>query len=328
MGMVDDYLGWTRQIREALRDWGRYRVDGRFRLVVVAGMGGSGIVGDYLARLSDVYGGIPVAVYKSHRPPAYIGFEDLVVVVSYSGNTLETMRFLEGVEKSTRNIVVVSSDGRLEEIAGEKNYLFVRVPPGLVPRLSLPSMLVSILGLLDSSGYTIVPENTVSEALGFLEDRLGDVKRVAGGVADFIYSNKGLTILATHYPYDVLAWRGKNEFNENSKIPVKVEVAPEWMHNDIVGWEAPFENKYSAVLVRDPGDTTGSKLVDYMGGVYRRLGIPVYTVDLVGDGFFAKLLYGSLLLGVASALLAEKRGIDPYGTRSIREYKEHVSEIF
>jgi len=324
----DQYLMWPDLVERALSDWGAYRVSGDLRLTAVAGMGGSGIVGDYLKRLSDIHGGLPVAVYKTHTPPRYITSRDLVVVISYSGNTLEAIEFLSRVSGRTPHVVTLSSGGLLEEISRSKGYIHIGLPPGLTPRASLPSMLTEVLGLLDASNYTVIPKNIVEKAVEALREKLPGILAEAQRIANFISETSGLLIIAAHYPYDVLATRGKNEFCENSKIPVKVEVAPEWMHNDIVGWEKPPSGKYTVLALADVDDPIGVKLVSYMSEIYSRLGYPTYRVDLHGDSFLEKLLYGSLLLGLASVELAYVRGVDPLKTRSIEEYKARVREIF
>ncbi len=322
------YLGWINQLEEALDKWGSVSVPGRYRSIVVTGMGGSGIVGDYVAVLSNVYGGLPVIVSKSHLVPEYISSDDLVFVISYSGNTLETRIAYKRVLEKGARIVVVSSDGLLEEEARRRGLPFIGVVKGIAPRTALPYMLYGVLGVLDSSGYSIVSKSVAEEAYRFIAEYMGEVVDTAYRLAGFIAENKGLLILAGHTPYEALLIRGKNEFNENSKIPVKVEVAPEWMHNDIVGWEDPFENKYSVVAVKDPGDKTGCRLVDFMTRIYERNNIPVYMVELKGDNILEKLLYGSLLFGLASVKLARIRGLDPLKTTSIYEYKSVVNKIF
>ncbi|OYT40907.1 MAG: bifunctional phosphoglucose/phosphomannose isomerase [Desulfurococcales archaeon ex4484_58] len=325
--MFEHYRGWVEQLRKALDEWGSISVSGGFNTIRVAGMGGSGIVGDYLASLSHVYGGLPVFVYKTHLPPTSVSSSDLFFIVSYSGNTIETIRFMEMV-RGKGFLVVVSSDGFLEKYALENNLAFIKVIGGLVPRTALPHMLYSILGLLDSSGYSIVSRDEAYSAYVFIRERIDDAYSEGVGLARFIFDNRGLLILATHSPYEALVVRGKNEFNENSKIPVKVEVSPEWMHNDIVGWEKPLGRDYVVVLVRDESDVVGSRLVDYMYRVYNRLGFPCYNLVLRGNGFLDKLLYGSLVFGFASVELARLRGVDPLVTESIVEYKSVVDKIF
>ncbi len=326
--MEEYYLGWINQLEDGLKSWGIVSVPGRYRLVVVSGMGGSGIVGDYVSVLSSVLGGPPVVVSKSHLLPRYVSGDDLVFVVSYSGNTLETrLAYREALGRGSR-IVVVSSDGLLEEEAKRNNIPFIPVVKGIAPRTALPHMLYGILGVLDSSGYTIVSKSVAEAAYRFIAEFMGDIVDSAYRLAGFLAENRGLLILAGHTPYEPLLIRGKNEFNENSKIPVKVETAPEWMHNDIVGWENPYENKYTVILVRDPSDRVGSRLVEFMENIYVRRGYPVYMVELKGDNILEKLLYGSLLLGLASVKLARMRGLDPLKTASIAEYKSRVGEIF
>lgn len=326
--MEELYLGWIHQLEKGLEEWGRVRVEGDFSSIVVLGMGGSGIVGDYVAVLSGEYGGLPVVVSKSHRAPRFIDGKTLAVMVSYSGNTLETLLAMEKVLGRAGGLVVVSSDGRLEKIAEEKGLPFVRVIRGIAPRTGLPHMLYGVLGVLDASGYTIVSRREAEKAYRFQVDTTNEAMDTGYRIASYLYEHKGLLVIATHTPYEALAIRGKNEFNENSKIPVKIEVAPEWMHNDIVGWEKPFEgNKYTVLAISDPGDRSGSRLVDFMIKVYERNNIPVLRFELRGDSLLEKLLYGSLVLGFASVKLARMRGIDPLKTTSIAEYKASVKEI-
>jgi len=326
----DLYLGWIEQLDRGLSNWGRVGVPSDYRSIVVSGMGGSGIVGDYVAVLSSASPrGLPVIVSKSHLVPEFIGYRDLVFVISYSGNTLETRMACMRTRERGACLVIVSSDGHLEKFAVENNIPFIGVVKGIAPRTALPEMLYGVLGVLDSSGIGIVSREEAAGARDFLKDVLKEAVGEAYSIAEFIAEHDGLLILASHTPYESLVLRGKNEFNENSKIPVKVEVAPEWMHNDIVGWERPFPgNKYSVVAIVDPGDKPGSKLVDFMTGIYEKNNIPVYRFLLKGDNILEKLLYGSLVLGLASVKLARIRGLDPLETTSIADYKSRVRDIF
>lgn len=326
--MEDLYLGWIEQLRKGLEQWGSVKVPGKYRLVFIAGMGGSGIVGDYVAALSNVKGSIPVLVSKSHLVPNFLSRDDLVFIVSYSGNTLETRIAYEKIAEKKSRIVIVSSNGLLESIATENNLPFIPIVKGIAPRTALPHMLYAILGVLDSSGYSIVSRDEAVDAYENLKNNMKEAVDKAYELSSFIDEHKGLPILATHTPFEALVVRGKNEFNENSKIPVKVEVAPEWMHNDIVGWEKPFENKYSAIIIRDPSDDVGSKLVDFMKKIYINNNIPIYELELHGKTFLEKLLYGSLVLGLASVKLARIRGVDPLVTENITLYKKDAPKIF
>src|SRR4051794_40258503 len=64
---------------------------GRPRAGVVAGMGGSGIAGDVLAALAAPAAQAPVFVQREPGLPGWVGAADVVVAVSCSGGTQETL---------------------------------------------------------------------------------------------------------------------------------------------------------------------------------------------------------------------------------------------
>ena len=327
--MEDYYLGWLEQVEKALSIWGCCRIDVEPRLIVISGMGGSGCVGDYVYALASTrdYFKYPVITVKSHKLPNFIGEKDLVFIISYSGNTLETRyAYLEALRRGCK-LVIITSNGFLEKDARKRNIPLITVTKGIAPRTALPEMLLAVLNILDTSGLTIVKRDEVDDLRDFLKDNMAKAYNEAMEVAQFIYSNKGALVIATHTPLEVLAIRGKNEFNENSKIPVKIDIAPEWAHNDIVGWENPFTDKWIILEIVDPSDSTGVKLINFMDEIYREKRYPIKRLILEGRDFLQKLLYGSLVLGLASVKLARLRGIDPLETRNISKYKANVHEI-
>ena len=327
--MEDYYLGWLEQVEKALSIWGCCRVDIEPRLIVITGMGGSGCIGDYVYALASTrkYFERPIFIVKSHKLPSFINEKDLVFIISYSGNTLETRHtYLEALRRKC-SLVVITSNGFLERDAKQKNIPLITVTRGIAPRTALPEMLLAVLNILDTSGLTIVSRDEVEDLRRFLKENMAKAYNEAMEIAQFIYSNKGTLIIATHTPLEALAIRGKNEFNENSKIPVKIDVAPECAHNDIVGWENPFTDKWTVLEIVDPRDSIGLKIIDFMDEIYREKRYPIKKILLKGEYFLQKLLYGSLLLGLASVKLARLRGINPLETKNISKYKSRVHDI-
>jgi glucose/mannose-6-phosphate isomerase len=330
--VLEAYLNWPKQIKGALESWGKYRVEGLFNEVLVVGMGGSGIVGDYLQVLSLTRGSIPVYTVKSHILPRFVDENTLILAVSYSGNTHETLSALRKAIASRAKVVTVSSGGILENEALKHKLLHIPVPSGLQPRASLPAMLYSILGLLDSSGYSLVTGKEAYESLKFLEANTEHAELVAGEIAKWVYEKvigeERLFVIATHTPLDSLALRGKNEFNENSKLIVNVDIAPEWMHNSIVGYEHPVTRRFFTLEIVDPEDEAGFKLVEFMEKIYSQHDAVAYKLTLRGGNILEKLMYGSLVLGLTSVMLAELRGLNPAETKNITLYKQEASKIF
>ncbi|MEM4846647.1 MAG: SIS domain-containing protein [Thermosphaera sp.] len=326
--MEEMYLEWARQARNAFEKDHGLRFDRVFRSVVVAGMGGSGIVGDVLATLATLYSSTPVITIKNHVLPHFVSSDDLLLVVSYSGNTLETLRLFETGLRRKIPMTTVSSGGLLKEKSLEQGIPHVQLPKGLAPRASLPSMLYGILRILIDNGLFRTPPGMVENSIIFLEKTVGKALAEAGLIAEWIHNAGGLLVISTHTPLEALALRGKNEFNENAKIPVKIDVSPEWMHNDIVGYESPFLKDFSILEIVDPDDKVGVSLVNFMERIYSRITSKFYRLSLEGGNLLEKLMYGSLLLGLSSCKLARIRGLDPLRTLYIQEYKNEAESIF
>ncbi|MEZ0393599.1 MAG: SIS domain-containing protein [Desulfurococcaceae archaeon] len=322
------YLSWPEHVREVLRSWGEVKPPGeRYAAVIAVGMGGSGIVGDYLRLLNELYGGVPILVQKSHRLPAFASKASLVLSISYSGNTHETLQATEEAARRGLDVVAICSGGKLCELAEARGFPAVHVRSGLVPRASLASMLYGALSVLASRGLTGVTYEEAERSVAWLEGSARAVARASSEAAQALSGHKGHVVVATHAPLEPLAIRAKNELNENSKLPAKVEVAPEWMHNDIVGYE--LGGDAGAVLeLLDPEDLAGARLVEFMERAYRRLGAKIVRLEARGNSYLEKVMGLSLEVGLLSIAIARARGVDPAETRSIAEYKAVADEIF
>ena len=65
--------------------------DDRPRAVLVTGMGGSGIAAEVAAAVAGRSCPVPVLAYRGYRLPGWVGPMDLVIAVSCSGTTAETL---------------------------------------------------------------------------------------------------------------------------------------------------------------------------------------------------------------------------------------------
>jgi len=106
--------------------------------VVVCGMGGSGAAGDYLATLSAWYGGVPVHVVKGPNLPRWASRGTLVVAVSFSGNTRETLNCAREAAEAGSMLLAVTRGGRLGEWAEGNGYPVARLSYAPAPRAGWP----------------------------------------------------------------------------------------------------------------------------------------------------------------------------------------------
>jgi len=324
--MRELYYTWPDQLKKALDNWEKVTLKQRPRAIVVCGMGGSGIVGDFARSIAYTKGfTTPIIVVKDYSIPSFISKSDIVITISYSGSTIETIKCFKESLKRKCPIYVIASDGILEEYANKNNIPFLKITRGLVPRTTLPEMLVTLIGILNQI-VKVMDKNEVIKCSDFLKHNIRSIENEAKYIAERLYAK--IPIIVTYERYAPLAWRAKNEFNENSKIPSKVEIVPEWGHHDIVGWENPISpGVWYGVIIEDVEDINSSKLLDFVEYTLSSKGIRTLTIKLKGDNIFEKLMYGSLLIGFTSVSLAEIYGVNPLTTRSIAQYKDIIKKI-
>src|SRR6266702_6703905 len=102
--------------------------------IFIVGMGGSAIGGDVFAAWLADRAKIPIQVVRDYRLPAYARPEDLLVAISYSGNTEETLAATaQGIKLGCR-VVAITSGGTLAELARKNDFSMFQVPAGLPPR--------------------------------------------------------------------------------------------------------------------------------------------------------------------------------------------------
>ena len=133
--------------------------------VVSAGMGGSAIAGEVIRCWLMYTSKTPVDVVRGYHLPAYVDEESLVVAVSYSGGTEETVSVLAEALKRGCMTVAVSSGGTVEKLSKTVGIPWIPVPKGLQPRAALPHLLAAQVKVLEAVGVEIPVEELLD--LGF-----------------------------------------------------------------------------------------------------------------------------------------------------------------
>ena len=113
--------------------------------VVFSGMGGSGIVGDFIKTFLKT--NRPVLSLRGYDLPPFVKEGWLLVCTSYSGNTEETISVLEEALKRGIKPICVSSGGKIKEIAQREGLMHIPLPTGYAPRYALGFMLSALMCL-------------------------------------------------------------------------------------------------------------------------------------------------------------------------------------
>lgn len=232
------------------------KIDGDIQNVVFAGMGGSALP----ALLGSTWPGygLPFEICRQYDIPAYVSEKTLFIACSYSGNTEETLSALAEAESKNAVIVVMAGGGKLEEIASQKNYPFVKVPKAEQPRYAVFYMLVGLVTILDSAGLLTVKDaaSQLALAASFLKDKVKDwlptvptdknpAKKLAMELAGKSGAVYGGPLMAP------AAYKWKISFNENAKNVAWWGQYPEFNHNEFIGWSShPVDKPYAVVDLR------------------------------------------------------------------------------
>ena len=119
------------------------------RSVLICGMGGSAIGGEFVASFFRHESHVPIVCNRSYDIPSWVNEHSLVILSSYSGNTEETIEAFHGASNRGAQMVVLSSNGKLKELADEHGLNYVSMPPGMSsPRACIGYSMVNLMGIL------------------------------------------------------------------------------------------------------------------------------------------------------------------------------------
>src|SRR3989339_1167473 len=112
--MLEVLDNFPKQCKDALALPKGIMVKGEVTSIVVCGMGGSAIGGDLLKMYTNETK-LPVFVVRDYKVPEFVDNYTLVFVVSYSGNTEETLSAFHDAKAKGAKIISITSGGRLAE---------------------------------------------------------------------------------------------------------------------------------------------------------------------------------------------------------------------
>jgi glucose/mannose-6-phosphate isomerase len=335
---VSDQLGAVLALPEHLRD-ALWRVESAIMNewdtpggLVVAGMGGSAIGGALARAALGDHASRPIFVTRAYGLPPWTTPETTVLCASYSGNTEETLACYESAAALGAQRVVVTTGGRLAELARADRVPVIPLPGGFQPRAAVAYMTVAALEVAALCGAGPRLTSEIDVAASHTEQLVAEwgpdaaedslAKEIAGkllGSAPVI-AGAGLTA--------PIAYRWKTQINENAKLPCFAHELPELDHNEIVGWEgAESVGRFAAVFLDDS---------DAHPRVKERMEL---TEKLIADHATASLhletrgqttierVFSLVLLGdLVSLYLAVLRGVDPGPVEVLEKLKAHLAK--
>lgn len=334
-GMLELVAGLGTQLEEGFTLGRRARdlpiADG-IGSIVVCGMGGSGIAGDVLrASFADRLP-VPVVTVKGYALPGFCGKDTLVLAVSYSGETEETLAAYSQAVASGCRSIAIGSGGQLAELARADGAPFVAIPQGIpAPRAALGYLIGAAVGSLEAIG--LLPDagmelGAASRSLATLCGELAPDRPAEANLAKSMASwveGRIPVVWGSEGVAEAAALRWKTQLNENAKVPAFHAVLPELDHNEIEGWTDQTGRPFALVVLRHPREHP--RIARRVRATMEAIaGSGLEAREVAGEGSTPlEVLLSLVTLGdFVSIYLAILRGVDPAPVHVLSQLKERL----
>jgi glucose/mannose-6-phosphate isomerase len=331
-GMLGDVLAQPLQLGDAL--WRTQSANIRPRDqaagMVVCGMGGSAIGGDLAKAALGDRATRPITVVRGYALESWTPPESFVLCTSYSGNTEETLACFEAAGAAGAQRAVLTTGGKLADLAREEGVPVIGIPAGMQPRAAVIYMTIGTMECAALCGAAPALHAEIDTATGLLERLVeewgpgapGDslaksVARALDGTIPVIHGASATTAPAR---------RWATQISENAKMPAFSSELPEASHNQIVGWERGRElGPLSGVFLCDPDQHPRvQRHVELVRAELERVGAPALQLHTEGESRLERVLSAVLLGDLVSVYLAALAGVDPTPTPALTRLKEQL----
>ena len=294
--------------------------------IIICGMGGSGLPGDILVTLRP----LDVFSYKSYRLPPQAGNESLIICISYSGDTEETLSSFNTARSRKLPLISITTGGKLAELSKKYGIPLAKIPgPKIPPRLALGEMFAALIQVLVN--HNILGSEISEEVLkvgAFLKSEGFGIQ--GKKLAEKIFEK--IPIIYASRRFREIGWIWKNSLNETAKVLAICNYFPELNHNETVGFwrinemQIPNEKLY-VIILRDPEDSHPRilKQMAISKDLIEEEEIKVKFIDMAGKTMLEKI-FSTVILGFWTAYwLALEYKVDPTPIKAIEELKRRLA---
>ncbi len=296
-------------------------VNAHGKKIVLGGMGGSRLSAGLLQVFDP---SVDIVVHNDYGLPALPQeslAKSLLIASSYSGNTEETLDFLEHALRIGLRPAVIASGGKLLARAEEERLPYIQIPNTVIqPRVAVGLSLVA-LGSLAGRTDALTELERISKVLKPADEE-AEGKRVASEVAGFVP-----LVYSSNRNHSV-SYNWKIKINETAKTSVFMNVFPELNHNELAGFAANDKGPqapYKVLYIRDSEDHPRiAKRMDIMKALVSERGVGVAETHLKGDTHLERVLRSLVTADWAAYHLTLAYGMNPDDNPAIEEFKKRM----
>ena len=306
------------QIQNILKITGKYQIKNTYDAFVFAGMGGSAAPAELLRPYLQSQGvKTPIFIVKEYDLPP-IPKNSIVFVMSYSGNTEETVNMLRQARRNGNDILILASGGKLAETARIHNLSHIMIPTGLQPREAVPYFLFCLLRIFENS--KIIPDQTkyIDETIKAVKKPI--YKEMAEQLAQQLVNK--IPLIYTTDRYRGVGHKWKINLNETAKNPSFFNVFPEMNHNEILGFKTKIGEMHIIILRDEVEHKRNEKRIAITKKLLKKEGYPVTEVVIKGTNYLTKMISALYIGDWTSYFLALASEKDPSNIDIVEEFKD------
>ncbi len=315
---------FSSQIEFALNNYVAHNLSATsFSNIIIGGLGGSGIGGRIVKSFFANEFPVPIECIADYSLPAYVNEKTLVILASYSGNTEETLHMFEEAKAKGCAMLILTSGGKLKELAVENKIHTYVIETGFQPRMALGfslTYLTLIFGELINKEVRTELTNIVSRVKDS-QPFQDDAEQVFNTIKSKI---KNKLIVLTDGLLEPVGIRFCQQIQENAKHECFHHVLPEMNHNVIESYYGQMESIFFFVHIND-NNRVASRF-DFLNNLLEVENNKIVPVLL--DELSITLVYETIYtLDWLSILIADFRRVDSLNVPNIMSLKEFLSEI-
>lgn len=303
--------------------------------ICLLGIGGSAMGADLLRTFALNQSSIPITVSRDYNLPEFVNSKTLVIGVSYSGNTEETLAAFEQAAQRKAKLIAIATGGKLESLASKYKAAFYKIKYGAQPRAALGFSFISQLGIIVKLGFIELKDDEIAMTVDLLNQsklRLrADIpldQNIAKQVA-LKLRHRIPIVYGSGYLQEV-ARRFKGQFNENAKTASFFEQLPELNHNALVGTEFPqkLASMIFVLVLQSSYDHPRNKMRQAVTmQILEKRGIPYESIMVEPAGNPLAEMFQVIMVGdYISYYLSLLNEVDPTPVEIINFLKDQLAQ--
>jgi len=292
-------------------------VEGKFKYLMVSGMGGSALPTEILKN-HLVENDLEIINNRTYSISKKYFKDTLHFISSFSGNTEETLSCLQEVIQNNLKAVVFTNGGKVLEIAKENHIPTVELPECIQPRYATGYFVSSMLKVLSNSGLTENQDSAILDIQEYLPAKIASFEEKGHILAKKLVGKT--PIIYSTDKYKSVAMILKIKINENAKTPAFWNLYPELNHNEMVGWTLP-QGKFHILTFLDNSHPQIKKRMEVTSKLLQEKEIETDFIEIEDNDKLTSIFTALAMSDWISYYLSIEYGQDPTPVDMVEKFK-------